>query len=115
MFFDNFPWRPSGSSIATVTRGQCREMIEEIKSCLPEVKASKSDKWFRSYGHLKICMVSEPCLVHIGVSLRLTTEGAGAYSSPHRPLLEKILTTLFRAWPINYLKMSLWLRACILQ
>ncbi len=32
--------------------------------------------------------------VHIGVSLTLSIEGAGAYSLPLRRLLEKILTTL---------------------
>ena len=40
--------RASSGSIATVTRGQCPQllykMIEEIESCQPEVKASKSDK-----------------------------------------------------------------------
>ncbi len=38
-------------------------MIEDIKSCQPEVEASKLDKQFRSYGHLKIYMVSD----HFGV------------------------------------------------
>ena len=78
--------------------GYLGEMIDEIKSCQLEVKASKSDKWLRSYDHLcnrvallhlKICMVSDPCWVHMGVSLTLTIEGAGAYSSPLRRLLEK--------------------------
>ena len=41
--------------------GYLWEMIGEIKSCQPEVKASTSDKRLRSYGHLKICMVSDPC------------------------------------------------------
>ena len=41
--------------------GYLWEMIEEIKSCQPEVKASTSDKWLQSYGHLKIYMVSDPC------------------------------------------------------
>ncbi len=30
------------------------QVIEDIKSCYPEVKASKSDNWLQSYGHLKI-------------------------------------------------------------
>ncbi len=29
------------------------EMIEDIRSCQPEVKASKLDNWLRSYGHLR--------------------------------------------------------------
>ncbi len=29
------------------------EMTEDINSYHPKVKASKSDKWFKSYGHLK--------------------------------------------------------------
>ena len=40
--------------------GYLLEMIEDIKSCQPEVKASKSDKQLRSYTHLKIRMVSDP-------------------------------------------------------
>ncbi len=33
----------------------CRcQVIEDIKSCNPEVKASKADKQLQSYGHLKI-------------------------------------------------------------
>ncbi len=31
------------------------QVIEDFKSCYPEVKASKSDKRLRSYSHLKIC------------------------------------------------------------
>ncbi len=42
-------------------------MIEEIKSSQPEVKASKSDKWLRSYGHLKICIVSHQFWVYMDV------------------------------------------------
>ncbi len=41
--------------------GYLWEMIEDIKGCQPEVKASKSDKWLRSYGHLMICIVSYLC------------------------------------------------------
>ena len=29
------------------------QVIAAIKSCQPEVKASQSDKWLQSYGHLK--------------------------------------------------------------
>ena len=47
----------AGGGNATVTRGLCvgylHEMIEGIKSYKPEVKASKSDKRLRSYGHSK--------------------------------------------------------------
>ena len=75
--------------------GYLGEMIEEINSCQLKVKASKSDKQLRSYGHLKICMVSDPFWVHIGVSLTFSIEGAGAYSLPLRRLLGKILTTLY--------------------
>ncbi len=59
------------------------KMIEDIKGCQPEVKASKSDKWLRSYDHFKICMVSDPYW-----------QGTDAYSSPRRRLLRKFLTTL---------------------
>ncbi len=30
------------------------EMIEGINSYHPKVEASKSDKWFKSYGHVKV-------------------------------------------------------------
>ncbi len=47
-----------GGSMGTVTRGLWSgywgQMIEDIKSCQPQVKASQSDKQLRSYGHLKI-------------------------------------------------------------
>ncbi len=43
------------------------QMIEEIKSSQPEVKASKSDKWLRSYGHFKICIVSHQLWVFVDV------------------------------------------------
>ncbi len=51
--------RGGGGSIMTVTRGLCdaSKMIEGIKSSQPEVKAGKSDKRLRSYGHLKFCMI----------------------------------------------------------
>ncbi len=58
-------------------------IIEDIKSCQAEVKASKSDKRLRSYDHLKICMVSYPCW-----------RGADTYSSPRRRLLGNFLTTV---------------------
>ncbi len=32
------------------------KMIEGIKTYMPEVKGSKSDKWLRSYGHSQFCM-----------------------------------------------------------
>ena len=77
----------SKRGIATVTRGQCRrlpgDMIEDIKSCQPEVKASKSVKRLRSYGYLMICIVSYLCWWC-----------ADTYSSPCRRLLGKFLTTL---------------------
>ncbi len=47
---------------ATVTMALCvgylHEMIEGINSYKPEVKASKSDKRLRSYGHSKFCTFS---------------------------------------------------------
>ncbi len=49
--------RAGGGGNATVTRGLCvgymYEMIEDIKTYKLEVKASKSDKRLRSYGHSK--------------------------------------------------------------
>ena len=48
--------------LGVCTAGYLMEMIEEIKSCQPEVKASKSDQRLRNYSHLKICMVSDHCL-----------------------------------------------------
>ncbi len=43
--------------------GYLYKMVEEIKRCRPEVKASKLVIQLRSCGHLKICMVSD----HLGV------------------------------------------------
>ena len=42
-------------------------MIEDTKSSQSEVKASKSDKRLRSYGHLKICIVSHQFWVNVDV------------------------------------------------
>ncbi len=67
--------------------GYLWEIIEDIKSCQPEVKASKSDKRLRSYGHLQIRIVSDP-----------RWRGADAYSSPCRRLLGNSLTTLKCVW-----------------
>ncbi len=54
--------RASDGSNATVTIDLCvgylYKMIEGIKSYKPEVKASKSDKRWQSYGHSKFCMFS---------------------------------------------------------
>ena len=53
--------RAVGGSNATVTMGRCvgyLQIIEEIKSYKPEVKASISDRRLRSYGHLKFCLFS---------------------------------------------------------
>ena len=47
--------------------GYYKEMIEEIKSSQPKVKASKSDKLLQSYGHLKICIISHQFWVYIDV------------------------------------------------
>ncbi len=63
-------------------------VIEEIKSCQPEVKASKSDKRLRSYGHLKICMVSD----HSGVCIQRCRRLFVAAQTP----TQKFLTTLSR-------------------
>ncbi len=57
--------RASGSGNVTVTRGlrigYLHKMIGgEIKTYKPEVKASKSDKRLRSYGHSKFYIF--PCL-----------------------------------------------------
>ena len=45
--------------MGAVTRGlwsgYWAQMIEDIKSCKPEVEASQSDKQLQSYGWLKIC------------------------------------------------------------
>ncbi len=43
------------------------EMIEEIKSCQPEVKASKLDKRLRSYSHSKIAPISHQFWVYMDV------------------------------------------------
>ncbi len=67
--------------------GYLLKMIEDIKGCQSEVKARKSDKRLQSYGHLKICMVSDPYL-----------QGADAYSLPCRLLLGKVLTTLYHEY-----------------
>ena len=40
-------------------------MIQEIKRSQPEVEASKSDKRLRSYGRLKICIISHQFWVYI--------------------------------------------------
>ena len=48
--------------LGVLAAGYLWEMVEEIKSCQPEVKASESDQRLRSYSQLKICMVSGPCL-----------------------------------------------------
>ena len=52
--------RGGGGGIATVTRGlcdaYCSKMIKGIKTNQPEVKASKSDKRLRSYGHFKFLL-----------------------------------------------------------
>ncbi len=54
--------RATSSGNATITRGLCVSnwytMIEGIKSYKSEVKASKSDKQLRSYGHLQFCVFS---------------------------------------------------------
>ncbi len=63
--------------------GYLWKMIEDIKGCQQEVKASKSDKRWRSYGNLKICVVSDPYW-----------QGADAYSSERRCLLRKFSTAL---------------------
>ena len=64
--YTGFSKRAAAGSTATVTRvpaaGYLCKMVEEIRSCYPEVKASKSDQRLRSYSHLKICLVSDPCL-----------------------------------------------------
>ena len=56
--------RGGGGRIA-VTRGLCdaylSKLIEGIKTNQPEVKASKSDNWLRSYGHLKFCVIFHGC------------------------------------------------------
>ncbi len=74
---------PAAALRGLLGAGYLVEMIEGIKSCQPEVKASKSDKRLQSYGHLKICMVFDPY-----------RGGADPYSSPRWRLLENFLTTL---------------------
>ncbi len=68
-------------------------MIEEIKSSQPEVKASKSEQRLRSYGHLKICLVSQEFWVYMDV-FDIGNKGADAYLLPRSRLLLKFLTTL---------------------
>ncbi len=44
--------------LAVYASATCMGMIEGLRSYKPEVKASKSDKQLRSYGHSKFCMFS---------------------------------------------------------
>ena len=39
---------------ASATIPYMHKMIEGIKTYKPEVKASKSDRWLRNYGHSKV-------------------------------------------------------------
>ncbi len=70
-----------GGGIATVTRGLCDAyqdtMIEGIKTNQLEVKASKSDKRLRSYGHLKFCMVFQ--WFYLGLQLVQLPSRCNAY------------------------------------
>ena len=50
----------------TKRAGYLLEKIEDIRSCQSEVKASKSDKWLRNYGHLKIEEAQTPTHCHTG-------------------------------------------------
>ena len=43
-----------GTVVKGLWSGHGSQVIEDIKSSQPEVKASKSDKVLQSYGHLKI-------------------------------------------------------------
>ncbi len=63
------------------TAGYLYKKIEEIKSCQPEVKASKLDEQLRSYGNLKSCMGSDHFGVYMNVCMQAPTcRRADAYS-----------------------------------
>ncbi len=74
--------------LGVAAAGYLWEMIEEMKSYQPEVKASKSYQWLRSYGHLNIC-IGWALFGSIWMPLTWTVQGAGADSSPCRRLSEK--------------------------
>ena len=54
---------PAGAALRRLlglsAAGYLYKIIEDIKSCQPEVEASKLDKRLRSDCNLKICMVSD--------------------------------------------------------
>ncbi len=49
---------PTAAAMRRLLGVYAYEMIEGIKTYKPEVKASKSDKRLRSYGHSKFCTIS---------------------------------------------------------
>ena len=73
------------------------KIIEDVKSWQPKGKASILDKRLLSYGHFKICMISDPWWFNMEcMSLTLAIQGAGAYSPLHSRLVEIFLTTLMQ-------------------
>ncbi len=71
--------------MGTVTRGLWSgywvQMIEDIKSCQPEVEASQSDKRLQSYGWLKICyLYTQICVFQAQKSIKFY--GGGPPSLP---------------------------------
>ncbi len=48
-----------GTAVMGLWSGYRCQVIEDIKSCYPEVKASKSVKRLRSYGHFKITIKND--------------------------------------------------------
>ena len=57
-----------GTCVMGLWSGYWCQVIEDIKSCYLEVKATKLDKWLRSYGHLKINIKQEDNIDKIDIS-----------------------------------------------
>ena len=77
--------------MGTVTEGLWSgywgQMIEDIKSCQPEVEASQSDKRLQSYGWLKICCLKpQICICQASKSLKFS---GGAPPDPPYPTFEQ--------------------------
>ncbi len=77
----------AGGGNATVTRGLCVGYmyikIEDIKSYKPEVKASKSDKRLRSYGHSKFACIHSHFLMPTVNQLNFATALISRISRSH--------------------------------
>ena len=86
--------------MGTVTKGlwssYSGQIIEDIKSCQPEVEASQSDKWLQSYGWLKICCLkSQICTCQAPKSL--TFSGGAPPNPPYHTFKQVFMIVLAKS------------------